>query len=606
MNNDLYLIKYLKYKKKYLNEKNKIGGADCESSLQSTVKNKLEKLDPIKCVPDLFTLLKDKAGDLTIGKILNNIRSLNTLVYELKKLNKECLKSVLTKYLDSQEVQTKLSEFSEFTFSNLKIKSFNINEDENNKFEKKIDVTKIKLSNDPKIKLSDDSIIKLSDDPKIKFSRGTASIFSNNTKQVGMLKKKNVEVYERNLLYLTNIFEIEFDAGNEKKIKSLRFGTPYAPEDSKDFYKDQVDTLNSYIKESDRKCLFISLMDICDSSLCVFGGEKANENSIAHAEIEGYINEEKIAYLNMQCNNSVNLKDTLSVVSDKDLKGKLYKYFERLDSWLFEDKSIVLQKLRNNDNFFDKFRENVLDNFSSDPELVRKLSLQRFVLTKEDEENILNEENPDETIKNDFMTKYSPCLEDVTNENIRLVMFCYISLIFYILSINNPNKYILLYHCKSGQDRTGTVFAINQMVNEITKNNYEEIIKLINEGTSFVDIFIKFYSLTPNHYKISKDKKFCPTDPISELLHKSVDSNINKVVELCYLRYLLFSYIITITSTGCPGMKWGIYNKESKLKLVDKRTYDTDSSVGNRFPFLLLLNPWDVHLFSGAGVMRGS
>jgi hypothetical protein len=593
MNNDLYLIKYLKYKKKYLNEKNKIGGADCEN-VKKELEEKLKPIDQVGPLLELLPIKKTKDDILqekkTKDDILQGIKQLNNLVSKLKKFDKKCLSPELTRYLDSEEVQNILKSFIELNFADLICKSLNI-KFENSKFEKNIVYTET-------------------------FSRGTASIFSNievPTSTISKIKEaivsrfsKDTKSYVRNLRYLTNIFEIEFDAGNKKKIKSLRFGTPYAPEDSKDFYKDQVKTLKSYIKESGRKCLFISLMDICDSSLCVFGGEKANENSIAHAEIEGYFDNQNIAYLNMQCNNSVNLKDTLSVVSDKDLKGKLYEYFERLDSWLFEDKSIVLQKLRNNDNFFDKFRENVLDNFSSDPELVRKLSLQRFVLTKEDEENILNEENPDKTKLNDFMTKYSPCLEDVTNENIRLVMFCYISLIFYILSINNPNKYILLYHCKSGQDRTGTVFAINQMVNEITKDNYEKITSQIMTGTSFVDIFIQFYSLTPNHYKISKDKKFCPTVPINELIYKSVDSNINKFVELCYLRYLLFSYIITITSTGCPGMKWGIYNKESKLKPVDKRTYDTDSSVGNRFPFLLLLNPWDVHLFSGAGVMRGS
>ena len=185
-------------------------------------------------------------------------------------------------------------------------------------------------------------------------------------------------------------------------------------------------------------------------------------------------------------------------------------------------------------------------------------------------------------------------------------MFCYISLIFYILSVNYPEQYILLYHCKSGQDRTGTVFAINQMVNEITREKYDDIIKEIEKGTSFVDIFIQFYSLTPSEYKISKEKKFCPKDPKSELSSKTVESTINKKVELCYLRFLLFSYIITITSTGCPGIKWGIFNKESFLKQFDKRTYDTGSSVGNRIPFLLLLDPFVVLSLVGASDMRGS
>jgi hypothetical protein len=177
-----------------------------------------------------------------------------------------------------------------------------------------------------------------------------------------------------------------------------------------------------------------------------------------------------------------------------------------------------------------------------------------------------------------------------------------------IESINEytHDEYILLYHCKSGQDRTGTVFAINQMVNEITRKKYCEIISLIMAGTSFVDIFIQFYSLTPKDYKFSEEKKICPENPTCELSYKSVESNKNKKVELCYLKFLLFSYIITITSTGCPGIKWGIFNKEFFIKPFDKRTYDTGSSVGNRFPFLLLLNPFYVQLLVGASEMRGS
>lgn len=556
MNNDLYYIKYIKYKTKYLNEKNKIGGA-CELLLQP----KLNALNPIQSVSPLFNLLQKK--DLTINDILKEIKKLNKLVFSLKKFNKKCLSPELTKYLDSDEVQSTLLEFATLQFQNLKCTSLNI-EKINGVFQTKIGNT-------------------------CTFSRGTASIFSNITKN-----KKNV--YKRNSRYLTNLFELEFDTGNGI-VKSLRFGTPYAPKDSKGFYEAQVLTLRNYI--GGKKCLFISLMDICDSALCVFGGEKGNENSIAHTEIEGYSECGDIAYLNMQCNNSVNLSKNLSVISNENLRQKLKAYFERLDSWLIGNE--VLEKLRNNGSFFEKFKKNVLDNFSSDPELVSKLSLQRFVLQKKFEG-----ENVDTELLKDSMAEYSPCLEDVTNESIRLVMFCYISLIFYILSISNPDEYILLYHCKSGQDRTGTVFAINQMVNEITSEKYCEIIALIMAGTSFVDIFIQFYSLTPKDYKFSEEKKVCPENPTCELSYKSLDININKDVELCYFRYLLFSYIITITSTGCPGIKWGIFNKEFFIKAFDKRTYDAGSSVGNRFPFLLLLNPFYVQLLVGASEMRGS
>ena len=121
--------------------------------------------------------------------------------------------------------------------------------------------------------------------------------------------------------YLTNVFKLEFDTGNGI-VKSLRFGTPYAPKDSIGFYEAQVLTLRNYIGE--KKCFFVSLMDICDNRLlCFFGGEKANENSIAHAEIEGYYKDENIAYFNMPCNSSVNLSKKLSVVSNENLRIKL-------------------------------------------------------------------------------------------------------------------------------------------------------------------------------------------------------------------------------------------------------------------------------------------
>jgi tetratricopeptide (TPR) repeat protein len=50
----------------------------------------------------------------------------------------------------------------------------------------------------------------------------------------------------------------------------------------------------------------------------------------------------------------------------------------------------------------------------------------------------------------------------------------------YFLSKNKPDEYILLYHCKSGQDRTGTFYAINQMVNQITTEKIKEITKLFS------------------------------------------------------------------------------------------------------------------------------
>lgn len=181
-------------------------------------------------------------------------------------------------------------------------------------------------------------------------------------------------------------------------------------------------------------------------------------------------------------------------------------------------------------------------------------------------------------------------------------MFCYISLIFYIFSREKigGKEYILLYHCKSGQDRTGTFYAINQMVNEITTKNYDSIITYINTpGTNFIDLFKFYYSLTKQFTSIFHPatlKEDCPED--LEKLKKKIKENstvkINQEVEACYLKYLLFSYNITLTSTGCPGLKWSLAHKTLW-------TY-----IDNRFPYLFLIDPYSVILFQGASFMRSS
>jgi hypothetical protein len=98
-------------------------------------------------------------------------------------------------------------------------------------------------------------------------------------------------------------------------------------------------------------------------------------------------------------------------------------------------------------------------------------------------------------------------------------------------------------------------------------------------------------------------KKYCPTTFESDNTYKIINDD----VKLCYLKYLFFSYIITITSTGCPGLKWSLGNKKLPIKLYDKREYFStfDSAVDNRFPYLLTENPLIAWFFKGASDMRG-
>jgi hypothetical protein len=621
MNNDLYYLKYLKYKTKYLNEKNKINGGGCiVNNSKKNIEEKLNKFNIINKIKENFMFLK-LVDDTLENYIIKTITDYyNDIVVPLTKLKKKCLKPVFSSYLWNK-VLPALKYEATMEILNGTYLSLNIVEDPQDTFKDEIKYTE-------------------------NFSRGTALILNEKSNYI-----------ERNFRYLTNLFNIKFKLQNSYFIESMRFGTPYSPKDdpkdelddesedehkeapkvelkdtpnieledaSTKFYKKQIEILKKYIKDNKKKCLFISLLDPCEVTFCKLAGGKKNESKMIHNEIDGY-NDPDIVYLNMPCNNSVNLNPNLSAISDKENLEKLDKYFDRLKVWLTEtiDKTpiiigetpiiigetpitigTILYKLINNDNFFEKFKSNVKNNDTN--ELKEKLAIKKFVI----KEKIVNDELTMEQFIKDFK-KYSPCEEDLTNENIRLVMCCYISLIFFLLSKDKPNTYILLYHCKSGQDRTGTFYAINQMVNEITQNNYDKIIIDINNNKTFIEIFYKYYSLTQqintrtSYYitSMKSTKKYCPTIFEADKDYKII----NEYVKKCYLKYLFFSYNITITSTGCPGLKWSLGNKNLPIKYYDKRDYFSllDSAVDNRFPYLLTENPLIAWFFKGASDMRG-
>ena len=108
-----------------------------------------------------------------------------------------------------------------------------------------------------------------------------------------------------------------------------------------------------------------------------------------------------------------------------------------------------------------------------------------------------------------------------------------------------------------------------------------------------------YYSLTRKFTSVFNPATLtgdCPED-LKTLKNKIVTNStdkINKDVEACYLKYLLFSYNITLTSTGCPGLKWSLAHKK------------LGTSVDNKFPYLLLTDPYSAILFEGASSMRGS
>ena len=580
MNNDIYYLKYLKYKKKYLNEKNKIGGADCGKE-ETAITTELEKLNIFGTISSIFNLLLQPTNKDNIIKKIEDIYNENVL--GLIKLDKDCLKGKLIKNLS--DIFNQLSIYNSYKFSNGEYQSLNIKKGagENN-FLKEIDL-----------------------DNK-EFARGTSFItIPPNYK-------------DRNLRYLTNLINIKFKyivedksvgkfkyivedksvenltGGAEFFIESMRFGTPLEPTDKKDFYKDQIKILQEYTKS--QKCIFISLLDVCDSIVCKAEKAKLSENDIIKEEINGY-SATNTVYFYMSCNNNVNMPNALSVINSS-YRLNQYNYFVRLSSWIDDSRSTILINLRDKKikekSFFERFKENILDNNYDDEYLVSELSIKKFVVKTE-----IETKNDNPNLRNILEDKdITPCEVDLTRENIRLAMFCYISLIFYFLSREKPKEYILLYHCKSGQDRTGTFYAINQMVNEITTKHYNDIVNaILKYNSDFLDIFRRYYSLINTPLKditpFSKKKEDCyDLDLQKSKINEKKITNINKEVESCYLKYLLFSYNITLTSTGCPGLKWGL------------GTSFGGKSLSNNFPYLLTTEPYLAVLFEGASSRRGS
>ncbi len=581
MNNDLYYWKYLKYKTKYLEEKNRIEGGGCDQELLNC---KINEINSLQYFDNIISLMQsnDKNGIIDLLK-----RIYKKDVFSFLSYDKHCLAPELLKYLEVK--QEELKKYANLnvsiptqnlkggagsiaTFPNLNFTSLNIKQNDDGTFVEQI--------------IDDKS-----------FSKGTAFL-SKSVEKKKFISQTSYTKLERNLRYLANLMRIRFAIDANTFVESLRFGTPYAPKGATTFYDIQIGLLKKYVGK--KKVVVISFLDWCDILACKLDS-KIEEKNIIEKELMGY---GEYVYLNLSCNNGVNLKSSISGISDPQLKKLVANNLEKLEIMMgfistMTEIGQALEKLKG--NFLDKLKKYVTDKDNIDPELLEQLKIRKFVLIKKPKNTT------ELTSFEDNMKQFSPCEEDLTNEHIGLVMFCYVSLVFYLLSKGKPNEFMLLYHCKSGQDRTGTFFAINQMVNQITTEHYGDIITKILAGTSFVDLFFEYYSLTKKIKNVPEELKFCPENP-KQILQKNTneDSKINTKVELCYLRYLLFSYLMTITSTGIPGIKWGLTNTNLPMKLFNKRKYDAGGALDNRYGYLLIRKPEDVLLFEGGSQQRGA
>ena len=94
MNNDLYYLKYLKYKTKYLNEKNKISGGGCNvDNSEKNIEEKLNKFNIINKIKENFMFLK-LVDDTLENYIIKTITDYyNDIVVPLTKLKKKMFKT---------------------------------------------------------------------------------------------------------------------------------------------------------------------------------------------------------------------------------------------------------------------------------------------------------------------------------------------------------------------------------------------------------------------------------------------------------------------------------------------------------------------------------
>jgi hypothetical protein len=501
-------------------------------------------------------------------------------------------------------------------------------------------------------------------------NEGTNIIYSNDFPKGNMHRYKEEKKKVEPRIKLINLFEISFTPLNSPNtsIKSLRYGTPFQSKDGiePNLYKEQCELIKNYLNSppqaqaqqpaqqpvpKKRRGIVISLIDMIHG--CVLSSkDKCKEGPIIEIENSYYKDMSDIIFINMSININVN---TGFIGASCNTLNTYLTYCENVKSYLTklkgwcDDVKEKSQNIKHLLMFWDEFSTNVTNNEIP-------ASLKKYC----------------DDVKADTLTEKQAQLP---NEVCRLIMFCYISLIIYELNIvDSVHEYVLMYHCKSGQDRTGTFYAINQMVNEITNTYYSEIVHKISQMTRIVfegpllskgkvfksnnKRYFKLYNtglleryaednqnnvrgshyigkntnidITNNtlsikdtslslEYILSGENIYSFKDKLNLVKDKNVnakqDISFKDIYDIFYnpkriipgesyitpdalykiiMKHMLFSYFVTYTSAGVPGIKWNLENRS--------RIFKTE----NRFSYLLLPDPETAKLFEGGSKLRGS
>jgi hypothetical protein len=411
---------------------------------------------------------------------------------------------------------------------------------------------------------------------------------------------------ENNNTYLTNMYECVYhheksfnnpdglDQGIDERINivSFRYGTPVDKGNGLIDLNSQTNSIKNMYPG--KRKIVISLLDTCLGICTKVASDKVLETNVIRAELEAFHNDSNICYIPTSINNNVNRKEN-GVFSSGSIEHKrVSDDIELLGRWIY-------QITRINGVVHEKVE-------------IIKTMLRRYLMSFVKYELLYNKTkymyiNKDGAFSNDASSSLFKRLMDITlniydgssiktktvyREPSRYYTICFISLLHNIFSRSNVDV-VLMYHCKSGQDRTGTLFAINQMCNHVISTNFTEICdSIILTVDTSIDPKSAYSSWPENAQKdICMNLAFANSVIVRFFKPECVE----KISQLA----LVISYIITFYSTGIPGIKWGLGDKKFK------------QSVQNIHAYLLMENNKNAleskslpRRFEGASKLRGT
>ena len=305
---------------------------------------------------------------------------------------------------------------------------------------------------------------------------------------------------------LTNVYTVDTIVNSgQPPLKSIRYGTPVS-------YKSETARLNNIVahaqeqlhKYTNKRVIVLSLLDSCTSKrgVCQTGGKvganpKLEESIVVHHEATQYSDDPNVQFIQLSCSSAINDGSGMMRGRENDYK--------KLQVWM-KDAGI--------DEFFGILQGS-------------KYALFRGP----------NDGRP----------------------FVRFQEFVALSIIrYYLHTRDNNNGYNYIYHCKSGKDRTGLIFALDQTVLIFCKKLSKERSNAANKHKGIVSemltIFDKLTSGLPANTKWVKH----PVDAFG-------DNTLEKVFNTMIKR----SFLITMISTGAPGLKWNCkLHKDGTLKEI--------------------------------------